>query len=378
APASRGGPRAGAERARRRDGNGEPGPPGGRGGRRRRRTRPDARAVRGRTPARRVAWSRGRVDRGRRRGAAVRRRGVRPGPVGVRGAVRAAPRGRRCGARPRLQARRRRRPVQLDARGHGRGAVGDPERLPAAGAGLCVAAVALGRRGPRPRGLRGHGRRAGARARVHTVPFRLRGPVRRVLRDELRSDGQGARAPHRGGALGRLPRRDRRDARPAERRLRRHPVGRGRVPRRRGAETAVVGAPAIVAVGSGPEGLDAAEPQLRERYAQRYRIECVRDPDRGLALLEAMADDGVDVAPLLVTPVALRASDWALLDRVRQHHPQAKRALLVPPNAWTNEATAGAIRTTMALGRVDHFVYEPRPPSDEVFHEAVGSFLLEW
>jgi len=32
----------------------------------------------------------------------------------------------------------------------------------------------------------------------------------------------------------------------------------------------------------------------------------------------------------------------------------------------------------MSLGRVDHFLLEPGPPPDEVFHEAVQSFLLEW
>ncbi|HVV58769.1 MAG TPA: FAD-dependent oxidoreductase, partial [Gaiellaceae bacterium] len=139
-----------------------------------------------------------------------------------------------------------------------------------------------------------------------------------------------------------------------------------------------MGLPAIVAVEDDAQAFAAVEAQLAERYAARYRIECVRDPDGGLALLEALAADGVDLALLLVTPSAVRATDGALLDRVRRLHPQAKRALLVAANAWTDARTAGAIRTAMALGRVDHFVYEPGPPPDEVFHEAIGSFLLEW
>jgi thioredoxin reductase (NADPH) len=52
--------------------------------------------------------------------------------------------------------------------------------------------------------------------------------------------------------------------------------------------------------------------------------------------------------------------------------------MLVSTNAWTNPRTAEAIRASMSLGRVDHFVLEPGPPPDEVFHEAVQSFLLEW
>jgi thioredoxin reductase (NADPH) len=52
--------------------------------------------------------------------------------------------------------------------------------------------------------------------------------------------------------------------------------------------------------------------------------------------------------------------------------------MLVSTSAWTDPGTAEAIRASMARGRVDHFLLEPGPPPDEVFHEAVQSFLLEW
>lgn len=136
--------------------------------------------------------------------------------------------------------------------------------------------------------------------------------------------------------------------------------------------------PAIVAVDDDPNGPGAVEAPLVERYARRYRIECRSSPNEGLALLEALAGDGVEIALLLVTPAAVRATEGALLDRARRLHPQAKRALLVPANVWTDAEAAEAIRTLMVLGRIDHFVYEPGPPPDEVFHEAVGGFLLEW
>ncbi len=136
--------------------------------------------------------------------------------------------------------------------------------------------------------------------------------------------------------------------------------------------------PAIVVAGSDPDGLEPVEAHLVERYARRYRVECHTDPDAALALLDTLADDGVDVALLLVTPSAVRETDGALLDRARLIHPQAKRCLLVPPNVWLDPQTAAAIRAAMTLGRIDHFVHEPGVPPDEVFHEAVGSFLLEW
>jgi thioredoxin reductase (NADPH) len=118
--------------------------------------------------------------------------------------------------------------------------------------------------------------------------------------------------------------------------------------------------------------------QLAKRYAHDYRIECLRDSDDALALLETLAEDGVEVALLLATQSTVEATVAALLDATHRLHPQAKRALLVSTNAWTDARTAAAIRASVALGRVDHFLLEPGPPPDEVFHEAVQSFLLEW
>jgi thioredoxin reductase (NADPH) len=135
---------------------------------------------------------------------------------------------------------------------------------------------------------------------------------------------------------------------------------------------------AIVAVSENPSLLDAVQRQLVERYANDYRIECLRDPEEALALLETLVVDGVEVALLLATQSTVAATDGALLDATHRLHPQAKRAMLISTKAWTDASTANSIRAAMALGRVDHFVLDPGPPPDEVFHEAVQSFLLEW
>jgi thioredoxin reductase (NADPH) len=134
----------------------------------------------------------------------------------------------------------------------------------------------------------------------------------------------------------------------------------------------------IVAVSGEAVVLDAVQAQLADRYAHDYRIECLRDPDDALALLEALSDDGVEVALLLATQSTVEATGTTLLDATHRLHPQAKRAMLVSTNAWTDPRTAEAIRASVALGRLDHFLLEPGPPPDEVFHEAVQSFLLEW
>lgn len=135
---------------------------------------------------------------------------------------------------------------------------------------------------------------------------------------------------------------------------------------------------AVVAVSRDAVVLDAVQEQLAGRYAHDYRIECLQDPADALALLETLSDEGVEVALLLASQSAVEATDTELLDATHRLHPQAKRAMLVSTNAWTDPQMAEAIRASMALGRVDHFVLEPGPSTDEVFHEAVQSFLLEW
>jgi len=135
---------------------------------------------------------------------------------------------------------------------------------------------------------------------------------------------------------------------------------------------------AVVAVSQDPVVLDAVHTQLGERYARDYRIECVQDPDDALTLLETLAAEGVEVALLLVTQSTIEATGSALLDAAHRLHPQAKRAMLVSTNAWTDPGTAKSIQASVTLGRVDHFVLDPGPPPDEVFHEAVQSFLHEW
>jgi thioredoxin reductase (NADPH) len=138
------------------------------------------------------------------------------------------------------------------------------------------------------------------------------------------------------------------------------------------------GLPVVVAVDGDPEVLTAVETQLVARYDRHYAVECLGDPGEALRRLTRLADEGADVALLLAGVSAVEATDNALLDRARRLHPHAKRALLVTGKALTDPPIAEAIRTALALGRIDHFVLAPGAANDEVFHEAVSSFLLEW
>ena len=109
-----------------------------------------------------------------------------------------------------------------------------------------------------------------------------------------------------------------------------------------------------------------------------YRIECVTGARDGVRLLDRLAEENADIALILAGRPAPGTGRDAVVDEARLLHPLAKRALLVPPHAWGDADRADAIRRAMALGRADHFVPEPGSPPDEVFHEAIASFLLEW
>ena len=136
--------------------------------------------------------------------------------------------------------------------------------------------------------------------------------------------------------------------------------------------------PVIVAVDEHPDVLERVRAQLAERYASRYRIACACGGADGGRLLERLAAEDAKVALVLSGRPVEGTPAEPLIDQARRLHPLAKRALLVSLNAWLNQERAEAIRRAMALGRADHFVPEPGQPPDEVFHEAVASFLLEW
>jgi thioredoxin reductase (NADPH) len=135
--------------------------------------------------------------------------------------------------------------------------------------------------------------------------------------------------------------------------------------------------PVLLAVDEDLDALDDVERQLVQRYAHDYRIASLGDSDEALRTLQELAAGGEDVA-LVLAASSLSRSGRHLLEHVRQLHPHAGRALLVPPNIWLDQTAAAAIRDSMALGRVDYYVARPVGSLDEVFHEAVSGFLLEW
>jgi thioredoxin reductase (NADPH) len=136
--------------------------------------------------------------------------------------------------------------------------------------------------------------------------------------------------------------------------------------------------PVVLALDQDQETLGILENQLIQRYTHDYRVECLGDPDLALQRLTELASCREEVALVLAGRSDSVTSAGGLLEHVRDLHPHAKCALLVPADVWTDRSSADAIRASIALGRVHYYVLRPAGPPDEVFHEAVSSFLLEW
>jgi thioredoxin reductase (NADPH) len=136
--------------------------------------------------------------------------------------------------------------------------------------------------------------------------------------------------------------------------------------------------PVVLAVDEDRDALGVVESQLTQRYSHDYRVMCLSDAGEALQKLAELAGAGQDVALVLAGLPRSAIASGGLLGRVRELHPHAKRALLVPLNAWADKPTADAIRALIAFEGVDYYVVAPADLPDEVFHEAVSSFLLEW
>jgi thioredoxin reductase (NADPH) len=136
--------------------------------------------------------------------------------------------------------------------------------------------------------------------------------------------------------------------------------------------------PVLLAVEDTPDLLAAVETELRERYSRDYTVMCERSCSDALVTLERLRDEEQQVALVLAGQWSTGMTGSELLGRVHQLHPHAKRGLLIAWGGWGDRATGEAIHEAMANGRIDYYVLRPSGTPDEVFHQAVSGFLLEW
>jgi len=97
-----------------------------------------------------------------------------------------------------------------------------------------------------------------------------------------------------------------------------------------------------------------------------------------MAELEALADAGEDVALVLAAHRLGGVLGGELLSKVRDLHAHAQRGLLIEWGSWGDGQTAGEIFEAMARRQIEYYVIRPSQSPDELFHQSVSTFLLEW
>jgi thioredoxin reductase (NADPH) len=136
--------------------------------------------------------------------------------------------------------------------------------------------------------------------------------------------------------------------------------------------------PVILAVDDDPSAIARIGAELERRYDRDYRIVFETSAPDALRRLEAMSQAGERVAVVLADQWMPEITGTELLGRVRELHPNAKRALLITWGEWGFQPTAEAVRGSMATGCIDYYVLKPWKSPDELFHRTISEFLHEW
>lgn len=139
-----------------------------------------------------------------------------------------------------------------------------------------------------------------------------------------------------------------------------------------------VSLPVLFAIDEDERSLREVERELVDRYSRSYRVVCASAAEEAMAELEALAAAGEDVALVLATQRLGQTTGGELLGRVRDLHTHAQRGLMIEWGSWGDGQTAGEIFEAMARRQIEYYVIRPSQSPDELFHQSVSTFLLEW
>jgi thioredoxin reductase (NADPH) len=136
--------------------------------------------------------------------------------------------------------------------------------------------------------------------------------------------------------------------------------------------------PVLFAVDADESALGNVERELVDRYSRSYRVVCASSAEEALEHLRALKVAGEDVALVLAAQSLGAMTGSELLGRVRDLHAHAQRGLLIEWGDWGDGHTAEEIFEAMARRQIEYYVIRPSQAPDELFHQSVSTFLLEW
>jgi thioredoxin reductase (NADPH) len=130
--------------------------------------------------------------------------------------------------------------------------------------------------------------------------------------------------------------------------------------------------PAIIAVDDDPQVLRAITRDLRQRYAEEYRVLRAESALEALTALDELKTRGEPVALFLSDQRMPRMDGVTFLTEARARFPDAKRALLT---AYADtEAAIAAINRS----QVDYYLLKPWDPPGERLYPVLDDLLEDW
>lgn len=136
--------------------------------------------------------------------------------------------------------------------------------------------------------------------------------------------------------------------------------------------------PVLFVVDEDERALHEVKRELVDRYSRSYRIVCVSSAEEAMAGLRGLKEAGEDVALVLAAQSFEETTGSELLGEVRGLHALAQRGLLIEWGSWGDGRTAEEIFQAMARRQIEYYVIRPSQSPDELFHQSVSTFLLEW
>ena len=130
--------------------------------------------------------------------------------------------------------------------------------------------------------------------------------------------------------------------------------------------------PAILTIDDDPEVLRAIERDLRQRYADRYRVLRADSGKAALEALDQLKGRNDPVALFLVDQRMPQMTGVAFLTTAIKSYPDAKRSLLT---AYAD--TDAAIRA-INDAKIHHYLLKPWDPPDQNLYPVLDDLLEDW
>ena len=117
------------------------------------------------------------------------------------------------------------------------------------------------------------------------------------------------------------------------------------------------------------------EREIRTRYGTEYEVIRVDHSETGKSLLQALENDGKEVALVLASLNLPDSTGEDFLTWTRDLHGNTKRGLIV---SWEDKDAKERVLRAMSLGETESWAYAPVAERDEQFHRTISELLEEW